>query len=77
METVSADHMLYRILFEVILEEIVDETSQMDYILYCTLLTIYQENEETRSGNKDLNLAPVLVRGMVCIDLPLGIAQMK
>lgn len=51
--------MLYRILFEVILEEIADETSQMDYILYCTLLTIYQENEETwRSGNKDLNLAP-------------------
>jgi len=37
--------MLYRILFEVILEEIVDETSQMDCVLYCTLL--YQENEET------------------------------
>ena len=39
--------MLYRILFEVILEEIVDETSQMNYILYCTRLTIHQKNEET------------------------------
>ena len=39
--------MLFRILFEVVLEKTVDESSQMDYVLYCTLLTKYQENEET------------------------------
>ena len=70
--------MLYIILFEVVLEKTVDETSQMDYVLYCTLLTKYQENEETwevviRTWILLLSLLEVWC-AQICL---LGIAQMK